>query len=84
MANDPPFGRLRARERKALLASADKRSFERGQHLIDQGTSQNAIYVIEDGEVRVERRLRVRAKYVVDKGKVWVERSADGDKDSYT
>lgn len=84
MADDQPFARLKARERKALFANAEKRSFESGQRLIDQGKSQNAIYVIEGGEVRIERRLRVRAKYVVDKGKVRIERSDDGDEDSYT
>ena len=84
MANDLPFGRLKANERKALFANADKRTFENGQHLIDQGNIQNAIYVIETGEVRIERRLKVRAKYVVDKGKVRVERSVDGAEDSYT
>ena len=84
MANDRPFGKLRAKERKALFASADKRTFESGQLLIDQGKSQNAIYVIEKGEVRIERRLRVRAKYIVDEGKVRVERSGDGDAVSYT
>lgn len=84
MANDIPFGRLKAKERKALFAHADKRTFENGQHLIDQGKTQNAIYVIETGEVRIERRLKVRAKYVVDNGKVRVERSVDGAEDSYT
>ena len=84
MASDQPFGRLRAKERKALFANADRRTFEIGKHLIVQGKKQNAIYVIESGEVRIERRLKVRAKYVVDKGKVRVERSADGVEDSYT
>jgi CRP-like cAMP-binding protein len=84
MADDPPFGRLRAKERTALFASATKQTFENGQHLIVQGKTQKAIYVIGNGEVRIERRLRVRAKYVVDKGKVRVERSADGEEGSYT
>jgi CRP-like cAMP-binding protein len=84
MENDPPFGRLRAEERKALFANAEKRTFENGDRLIVQGKTQKAIYVIESGEVRIERRLKVRAKYVVDKGKVRVERSADGEDSSYT
>ena len=84
MANDLPFGRLKADEREALFANAARRTFKNGQHLIKQGESQNAIYVIENGEVRIERRLKVRAKYVADNGKVRVERSVDGAKDSYT
>ncbi len=84
MANDIPFERLRARERNALFAGAANRTFESGQKLIVQGKTQSAIYVIEAGEVRIERRLRVRAKYVVDKGKVRVERSIDGEEGSYT
>ncbi|MDP7651577.1 MAG: hypothetical protein QGF38_07735 [Rhodospirillales bacterium] len=84
MENDPPFGRLRAKEREALFANAEKQTFENGERLIVQGKIQKAIYVIESGEVRIERRLKVRAKYVVDKGKVRVERSADGEDSSYT
>jgi CRP-like cAMP-binding protein len=84
MANDTPFGRLKANERKALFANADKRVFENGRHLIDQGKTQNAIYVVESGEVQIERRLRVRAKHVVDNGKVRVERAVGGAEDLHT
>ncbi len=84
MVNEAPFGRLKAKERKALLAHAARKTFASGDRLMVQGKSQQFIYVIDRGEVRVERRLRVRAKYVADKGKVRVERSDSGEEDTYT
>jgi CRP-like cAMP-binding protein len=48
-----PF--LEAAEEDALLAAAAPKAFERNQVVLEQGIPLRAIYVIDDGAVRVER-----------------------------
>ncbi|HET9220708.1 MAG TPA: cyclic nucleotide-binding domain-containing protein [Terriglobia bacterium] len=43
-------------EETALLASAPVKSFDRGQLVLDQNVLLRAIFLIEEGSVRVERR----------------------------
>jgi CRP/FNR family cyclic AMP-dependent transcriptional regulator len=53
-----PF--LDPEEESALLAAATPRSFERNQLVLDQNVPARAIYIIEDGSVRVEQQDRDR------------------------
>lgn len=53
-----PF--LEPAEEGALLAAATPRSFDRNQLVIDQDVPLRAIYLIEDGAVRIERQDRER------------------------
>lgn len=43
-------------EEGALLAAAPIKSFDRGQLVLDQNAQLKAIFLIEDGAVRIERR----------------------------
>jgi CRP-like cAMP-binding protein len=43
-------------EESAVLATAPAKSFERGQLVLDQNVMLRAIFLIEEGSVRVERR----------------------------
>jgi CRP/FNR family cyclic AMP-dependent transcriptional regulator len=47
-----PF--LKIEEERALLRSAQERSFDRGQLVLDKNVEARSIYLIEDGAVRVE------------------------------
>jgi CRP-like cAMP-binding protein len=47
-----PF--LKIEEERALLKSAQQRSFDRDQLVLEKNASARAIYLIEDGAVRVE------------------------------
>lgn len=51
-----PF--LEANEESTVLATAPTRSYERGQVVLDQDVLLRAIFLIEEGAVRVERRDR--------------------------
>ena len=84
MENDAPFAKLKARERKALLKSGERLTFSPGDLILRQGQTQGAIYVVDKGHVRVERRLRVRAKYVIGDGSLRVDRDPEGEDESYT
>lgn len=53
-----PF--LGPEEESALLAAATPKSFERNQVVLDQDVPHRAIYLIEEGSVRVERQDRER------------------------
>jgi CRP/FNR family transcriptional regulator, cyclic AMP receptor protein len=53
-----PF--LEPEEERALLAAATTRSFDRNQLVLDQDVPASAIYLIEDGSVRIERQDRER------------------------
>lgn len=59
MARFLPF--LEAAEEDALLAAANPQAFEPNQVVVDQDVPSRAIYLIDDGAVRIERQ---------DKGKV--------------
>jgi CRP-like cAMP-binding protein len=48
-------------EENALLAVASPRSFERNEMVLDQDEPLRAIYLIEEGSVRVERQCRERS-----------------------
>jgi CRP-like cAMP-binding protein len=48
-------------EEHALLAVANPRSFERNEMVLDQDVPLRAIYLIEEGSVRVERQCRERS-----------------------
>lgn len=52
---------LSPEEEGALLAAATPKSFERNQLVFDQNVSLRAIYLIEDGSVRIERQDRERS-----------------------
>jgi len=52
---------LEPEEENALLAAASKRSFERNEVVLDQDVPLRAIYLIEQGSVRVERQGRERS-----------------------
>lgn len=47
-------------EESALLAAATSKSFDRNQLVFDQNVPLRAIYLIEDGSVRIERQERER------------------------
>ena len=47
-------------EEDALLAAADPKAFERNQVVLEQDLPLRAIYVIDDGAVRVERQDKER------------------------
>ncbi len=51
-----PF--LEPAEESAVLATAPLKSFDRGELVLDQNVSLRAIFLIEEGSVRVERRDR--------------------------
>jgi CRP-like cAMP-binding protein len=51
-----PF--LEPAEESALLAAATPKSFDRNQLVFDQNVPLRAIYLIEDGSVRIERQDR--------------------------
>jgi CRP-like cAMP-binding protein len=51
-----PF--LDAAEESALMTAATSKSFERNQVVFDQDVPLRAIYIIEDGAVRIERQDR--------------------------
>jgi CRP-like cAMP-binding protein len=51
-----PF--LEPQEENALLAAATPRSYERNQIVFDQNVPLRAIYLIEEGSVRIERQDR--------------------------
>lgn len=53
-----PF--LAPEEENALLAAATPKSFERNELVFDQNVPLRAIYLIEDGSVRIERQERDR------------------------
>jgi CRP-like cAMP-binding protein len=53
-----PF--LEPAEEKAVLATAPVKSFAREEVVLDQGVPLRAIFLIEDGSVRVERQDRVQ------------------------
>lgn len=53
-----PF--LEPEEENALLAAATPRSFERNELVFDQNVPLRAIYLIEEGSVRIERQDRDR------------------------
>jgi len=53
-----PF--LEPAEESALLAAATSKSFDRNQLVFDQNVPLRAIYLIEDGAVRIEREERGR------------------------
>jgi len=48
-------------EENALLAAASPRSFQRNDVVLDQDVPMRAIYLIEEGSVRVERQDRERS-----------------------
>jgi CRP-like cAMP-binding protein len=48
-------------EENALLAAASPRSFQRNDVVLDQDVPMRAIYLIEEGSVRVERQDRDRS-----------------------
>ena len=52
---------LEPEEENALLAAASPRSFERNEVVLDQDVPLRAIYLIEQGSVRVERQGRERS-----------------------
>jgi CRP/FNR family transcriptional regulator, cyclic AMP receptor protein len=52
---------LEPEEENALLAAASPRSFERNEVVLDQDVPLRAIYLIEEGSVRVERQGRERS-----------------------
>ena len=51
-----PF--LEPTEERALLTAATSKSFDRNQLVVDQDAPLRAIYLIEDGAVRIERQDR--------------------------
>jgi CRP-like cAMP-binding protein len=52
---------LEPEEENALLAAASPTSFERNEAVLDQDVPLRAIYLIEEGSVRVERQGRERS-----------------------
>ena len=51
-----PFLRfLELAEEDALLAAASVRTLERGDVVVEEGVNQRAIYVVDEGAVRIER-----------------------------
>jgi CRP/FNR family cyclic AMP-dependent transcriptional regulator len=52
---------LEPEEENALLAAASPTSFERNEVVLDQDVPLRAIYLIEEGSVRVERQGRERS-----------------------
>jgi len=52
---------LEPEEENALLAAASPRSFERNEVVLDQDVPLRAIYLIEEGSVRVERQGREKS-----------------------
>jgi CRP-like cAMP-binding protein len=51
-----PFLRfLEPAEEDALLAAASVRTLERGDVVVEEGVNQRAIYVVDEGAVRIER-----------------------------
>lgn len=69
-------------EESALIASAPLRSFERDETVLDQNVALRAIFLIDDGRVRVERMDRGRAALlaVLEPGEFFGEMSfVDGE-----
>jgi len=66
MAFNGTFSKLTIAERQRLLDSGEPRNFGAGDLIIRQGTQLNGIYVVIDGEVRVEHSFKVVRKAVVN------------------
>ena len=66
MAFNGTFSKLTIAERQRLLDSGEPRNFGPGDLIIRQGTRLDGIFVIMDGEVRVEHGFRVIRKAVVN------------------
>jgi len=54
------FRFLRPEDRTTLIESAPRRSFAAGEAIIRQGARRQALYVVEDGLVRIEVQTRAR------------------------
>lgn len=61
------FHRLTEAERKALLERSVLRQYDANAIVIEQAQTHRGIYLVQKGEVRIERRLRVMARYVGDR-----------------
>jgi CRP-like cAMP-binding protein len=67
MEMEGSFSKLKPAERDALLAAGEHRHFATGDTVLDQGGErEEAVYVVADGVLRIERQLRVRAAYRLD------------------
>ena len=76
MAFNTTFSKLSRVERQSLVDTGERRRFKPGQVIIKQGTQLKGVYVIIDGEVRVEHGFNVmrNAKVKGPDGKERVER----------
>ena len=84
MKNEASFQKLTGQQRSALFKGAVRLTFGPGDVIIRQGETQDSIYVMDSGQVRVERRLRVRAKYMIEDGELRVQRSTGPQDETYT
>lgn len=62
MAFNGTFSKLSIEERQAILDSGTTRRFKDGQLIIEQGIVLQGIFVVTEGEVRVEHGVRVVRK----------------------
>jgi len=69
MAYDTTFMKLSLTERQALLDSGARLRVKAGDVIVRQGARLNGIYVVIEGEVRVEHGIHVVRQAVVNRGK---------------